>query len=164
MKKNKLKIKKFRGGGMDMGNKANQAASAAMGNAGSAAMATTGNVNLGDTGPQGSESITSFKDNYAARFKSKGFRNLIPGSQIANTIGAIRDTATGMKAMGMDIKPTQQINNSDNSNNTTCPPGQRMQNGTCVPAGGTAQAQRLSKGGEFSFNKIVQQDYYKDLI
>ena len=159
MKKNKLKIKKFRGGGMDMGNAANQAASAAMGNA--------GNVNLGDTGPQGSESITSFKDNYATRFKSKGVRNLIPGSQIANTIGAIRDTATGMKAMGMDIKSTQQINNSDNSdnsNNTTCPPGQRMQNGTCVPAGGTAQAQRLSKGGEFSFNKIVQQDYYKDLI
>jgi len=159
VKKNKLKIKKFRGGGMDMGNAANQAKSAAM--------ATTGNVNLGDTGPQGSESITSFKDNYATRFKSKGLRNLIPGSQIANTIGAIRDTATGMKAMGMDIKPTQQINNSNNSNNSnnmTCPPGQRMQNGTCVPAGGTAQAQRLSKGGEFSFNKIVQQDYYKDLI
>ena len=153
MKKNKLKIKKFRGGGMDMGNAANQAASAAMGNA--------GNVNLGDTGPQGSESITSFKDNYAARFKSKGVRNLIPGSQIANTIGAIRDTATGMKAMGMNTTSTQQINNSDNM---TCPPGQRMQNGTCVPAGGTAQAQRLSKGGEFSFNKIVQQDYYKDLI
>jgi hypothetical protein len=159
VKKNKLKIKKFRGGGMDMGNAANQAQSAAMGNAGNA-----GNVNLGDTGPEGSESITSFKDNYATRFKSKGLRNLMPGSQIANTIGAIRDTAIGMKAMGMDIKPTQQINNSDNSNNTTCPPGQRMQNGTCVPAGGTAQAQRLSEGGEFSFNKIVQQDYYKDLI
>jgi len=66
-----------------------------------------------------------------------------------------------MKAMGMNTTSTQQINNSDNM---TCPPGQRMQNGTCVPAGGTAQAQRLSKGGEFSFNKIVQQDYYKDLI
>jgi len=156
VKKNKLKIKKFRGGGMDMGNAANQAKSAAM--------ATTGNVNLGDTGPQGSESITSFKDNYAARFKSKGARNLLPGSQIANTIGAIKDTAIGMKAMGKDIKPTQQINNSDNSNNITCPPGQRMQNGTCVPIGGAPQAQRLSKGGEFSFNKIVQQDYYKDLI
>jgi len=139
VKKNKLKIKKFRGGGMDMGNAANQAASAAMGNAGSA-----GNVNLGDTGPQGSESITSFKDNYATRFKSKGFRNLIPGSQIANTVGAVRDTATAMKAMGMDIKPTQQINNSDNM---TCPPGQRMQNGTCVPIGSTPQAQRLFKGG-----------------
>jgi hypothetical protein len=61
VKKNKLKIKKFRGGGMDMGNAANQAQSAAMGNAGSNA----GNKNLGDTGPQGSESITSFKDNYA---------------------------------------------------------------------------------------------------
>lgn len=153
MKKNKLKIKKFRGGGMDMGNAASQAKSAAMAN--------TGNVNLGDTGPQGSESITSFKDNYATRFKSKGIRNLIPGSQMANTIGAIRDTATGMKAMGMENTPTQQINNS---NNNTCPPGQRMQNGTCVPIGGAPQAQRLSKGGEFSFNKIVQQDYYKDLI
>ena len=136
MKKNKLKIKKFRGGGMDMGNAANQAKSAAM--------ATTGNVNLGDTGPQGSESITSFKDNYATRFKSKGIRNLIPGSQMANTIGAIRDTATGMKAMGMENTPTQQINNS---NNNTCPPGQRMQNGTCVPIGGAPQAQRLFKGG-----------------
>jgi len=136
VKKNKLKIKKFRGGGMDMGNAANQAKSAAM--------ATTGNVNLGDTGPQGSESITSFKDNYATRFKSKGIRNLIPGSQMANTIGAIRDTATGMKAMGMENTPAQQINNS---NNSTCPPGQRMQNGTCVPIGSTPQAQRLFKGG-----------------
>jgi hypothetical protein len=32
VKKNKLKIKKFRGGGMDMGNAASQAKSAAMAN------------------------------------------------------------------------------------------------------------------------------------
>jgi hypothetical protein len=141
MKKNKLKVKKSsRGGGMDMGNAANQAQSAAMGNAGSNA----GNKNLGDTGPQGSESITSFTDNYASRFKSQGYKNLIPGSQIANTIGAIKDTNMGMKAMGIKNKPLQ-INNGDNSN--TCPPGQRMQNGTCVPAGGTPQATRLFKGG-----------------
>ncbi len=151
MRKNKLKVKKFRGGGMDMGNAANQAASAAMGNAG----ANTGNVNLGDTGPQGSESITSFKDNYATRFKSKGFRNLIPGSQIANTIGAIRDTNTGMKAMGIKYKSPVQQQESD-SGPMVCPPGQVMQGGTCV--------QRLSQGGEFSFSKITQQDYYKDLV
>ena len=42
MKKNKLKVKKSsRGGGMDMGNAANQAQSAAIGNAGATAAANT---------------------------------------------------------------------------------------------------------------------------
>ena len=150
MKKNKLKVKKLRGGGMDMGNAANQAASAAMGNAGNA-----GNVNLGDTGPQGSESITSFKDNYVANFKSKGFKNLIPGAQILNTLQTIKDTNTGNKAMGIKYKsPVQQQGND--SGPMVCPPGQVMQGGTCV--------QRLSKGGEFSFSKVTQQDYYKDVL
>ena len=74
MRKNKLKVKKLRGGGMDMGNAANQAASAAMGNVGATA-AAKGNVNLGDTGPQGDESITSFTDNYKANFQAKGRLN-----------------------------------------------------------------------------------------
>ena len=150
MRKNKLKVKKLRGGGMDMGNAANQAASAAMGNAGNA-----GNVNLGDTGPQGSESITSFKDNYVANFKSKGFKNLIPGAQILNTLQTIKDTNTGMKAMGIKYKSPVQQQGSD-SGPMVCPPGQVMQGGTCV--------QRLSKGGEFSFSKVTQQDYYKDVL
>ena len=158
MRKNKLKVKKLRGGGMDMGNAANQAASAAMGNAGANtgnAGANTGNVNLGDTGPQGSESITSFKDNYVANFKSKGFRNLIPGAQILNTLQTIKDTNTGMKAMGIKYKSPVQQQGSD-SGPMVCPPGQVMQGGTCV--------QRLSQGGEFSFSKITQQDYYKDVL
>ena len=164
MKKNKLKVKKSsRGGGMDMGNAANQAQSAAMGNAGATAAANTGNVNLGDTGPQGSESITSFKDNYLANFRARGKGNFIPGAQILNTLQTVRDTNAGNKAMGIKNKTPVQQQGSD-SNPMVCPPGQVMQGGTCVPAGGTPQAQRLSKGGEFSFNKVTQQDYYKDVL
>jgi hypothetical protein len=156
VKKNKLKVKKLRGGGMDMGNASNQAASAAMGNAGATAVAAnTGNVNLGDTGPQGSESITSFKDNYLANFKAKGKLNFIPGAQILNTLQTVRDTSTGNKAMGIKYKPPVEQQGSD-SGPMVCPPGQVMQGGTCV--------QRLSKGGEFSFNKVTQQDYYKDVL
>ena len=156
MKKNKLKVKKSsRGGGMDMGNAANQAQSAAMGNAGATAAANTGNVNLGDTGPQGSESITSFKDNYLANFRARGKGNFIPGAQILNTLQTVRDTNAGNKAMGIKNKTPVQQQGSD-SNPMVCPPGQVMQGGTCV--------QRLSKGGEFSFNKVTQQDYYKDVL
>jgi len=154
VRKNKLKVKKLRGGGMDMGNAANQAASAAMGNVGATA-AAKGNVNLGDTGPQGDESITSFTDNYKANFQAKGRLNLIPGAQIVNTLQTIRDTNRGNKAMGIKNKPPVQQQGSG-SNPMVCPPGQVMQGGTCV--------QRLSKGGEFSFSKETQQDYYKDLV
>jgi hypothetical protein len=45
-----------------------------------------------------------------------------------------------------------------------CPPGQSNAKRNLCSAGGTPQAQRLSKGGEFSFNKVTQQDYYKDVL
>ena len=164
MKKNKLKIKKFFKGAQ------------ADARAGKAAMSPNTSVTGQVRSPQGpvdpgvaTESILSFKDNLRARQRALGVGNIIPGAGVINFVGAGLDTFKARKEMGVPlvsqtVKKLQDMSGRSDNNTVTCPPGQRMQNGTCVPAGGTAQAQRLSKGGEFSFNKIVQQDYYKDLI
>ena len=158
MKKRKSKFAK--GTAVDTGDFGSVAANVANT---TSAVNNLGAASLGDTGPQGNESITSFTDNYKANFRAKGKRNFIPGAQIVNTLQTIRDTNAGNKAMGIKNKPPIQQQESD-SDPIVCPPGQVMQNGTCVPAGGTPQAQRLSRGGEFSFSKVAQQDYYKDLV
>ena len=159
MKKRKSKFAK--GVAVDTGDFGSLSANVANTNS---AVNNLGAANLGDTGPQGNESITSFTDNYKANFQAKGKKNFIPGAQAVNFLQSLRDTNTGMKAMGRKSPKSPEINVNDNSRPMVCPPGQVMQGGTCVPAGGTPQAQRLSKGGEFSFSKITQQDYYKDLV
>ena len=158
MKKRKSKFAK--GSAVDTGDFGSLSANVANT---TSAVNNLGAANLGDTGPQGNESITSFKDNYVANFKARGKGNFIPGAQIANVLQTFRDTNAGNKAMGIKNKTPVQQQGSD-SNPMVCPPGQVMQGGTCVPAGGTPQAQRLSKGGEFSFSKVTQQDYYKDVL
>jgi hypothetical protein len=150
MKKRKSKFAK--GSAVDTGDFGSLSANVANT---TSAVNNLGAANLGDTGPQGNESITSFKDNYVANFKARGKGNFIPGAQILNTLQTVRDTNAGNAAMGIKYKPPVEQQGSD-SGPMVCPPGQVMQGGTCV--------QRLSKGGEFSFNKVTQQDYYKDVL
>ena len=67
MKKRKSKFAK--GVAVDTGDFGSVAANVANTNS---AVNNLGAANLGDTGPQGNESITSFTDNYKANFKAKG--------------------------------------------------------------------------------------------
>ena len=115
----------FRGGGMDMGNASNQAQSAAMGggnnnegndNRGPAELGITTRSptvdmsHFGDTGDivqadftpynQRPDTISNFKDNYIANFKSQGLKNLIPGMGISNLINTINQTNKARDLLG----------------------------------------------------------------
>ena len=117
----------FRGGGMDMGNASNQAQSAAMGggnnnegndNRGPAELGITTRSptvdmsHFGDTGDivqadftpynQRPDTITDFKDNYIANFKSQGLKNLIPGMGISNLINTINQTNKARDLLGFE--------------------------------------------------------------
>jgi hypothetical protein len=81
MKKRKSKFAK--GSAVDTGDFGSLSANVANT---TSAVNNLGAANLGDTGPQGNESITSFKDNYVANFKARGKGNFIPGAQIANVL------------------------------------------------------------------------------
>jgi hypothetical protein len=69
------KIKKFRGGGMDMGNEANQARSAAMGNS---------NVSAPGPGDTGGEGGFNPKDQSTTEFGNKGSSPTSTGNATAN--------------------------------------------------------------------------------
>ena len=116
----------FRGGGMDMGNASNQAQSAAMGggsnnegndNRGPAELGITTRSptvdmsHFGDTGDivqadftpynQRPDTISNFKDNYIANFKSQGLKNLIPGMNVYNLINTINQTNKARGLLGL---------------------------------------------------------------
>jgi len=116
----------FRGGGMDMGNASNQAQSAAMGggnnnggndNRGPAELGITTRSptvdmsHFGDTGDivqadftpynQRPDTITDFKDNYIANFKSQGLKNLIPGMNVYNLINTMNQTKQARDLLGL---------------------------------------------------------------
>ena len=109
-----------------------------------------GSSNLGDTGPQGNESILSTTDNFKARFQSMGAKNILPGAQAYNFARALNDTARAKKAMGVTSKrltgPTPVPSQENDGKFQICPAGQTMKNGVCVPMGNVPQAQRLNKG------------------
>ena len=152
------KIKKYYGGGAtdtgDMGSEAANAASTAAGAA---------SVGAGDSGPTdpgiATDSITSFGGNFKARSKALGLGNLLPGSSVFNAIGAIRDTAVGRKAMGLSSPNYSSPKETDSGGGRDTPVCNKDVSGKCIP-----EAKRLSKGGEFSFSKNIQQSYYKDIL
>ena len=99
------------------------------------------------------ESITSFKDNLAARQKSIGFANIIPGVGVLNFVGAGLDTFKARKEMGVPlvsqtVKKLQDMSGRSDNNTVTCPPGYINVGGQCV--------KKASKGGAMK--------YYKDLL
>ena len=116
----------FRGGGMDAGNQSNQDQSAAMGggnnnggndNRGPAELGITTRSptvdmsHFGDTGDivqadftpynQRPDTITDFKDNYIANFKSQGLKNLIPGMNVYNLINTMNQTKQARDLLGL---------------------------------------------------------------
>jgi len=146
------KIKKYYGGGAtdtgDMGSEAANAASTAAGAA---------SVGAGDSGPTdpgiATDSITSLGGNFTARSKTLGLGNLLPGSGVFNAIGAIRDTAVGRKAMGLSSPNYSSPKETDSGG------GEDIKKKKLIP-----EYEKLSKGGEFSFSKNIQQSYYKDIL
>jgi hypothetical protein len=79
------------------------------------------------------------------RFKARGYKEtLIPGSQIANTLGAVRDTNMQvMKAMGIKNKPPSNQQGSD-SIPMACPPGQsNARRNLCSSGRNTSSSTRL---------------------
>ena len=155
MARQKLKVKKFRGGGGYQGGRKDTPAGAAK----AGPVERPGNYQEKQiTGPVDpgipTESITSFKDNLAARQKALGVANLIPGSGVVNVLGAMQDTAIGRKAMGMPVVSTTKQKLKEFSGRggeerpITCPPGYINVGGQCVKT--------ASKGGSIK--------YYKDLL
>jgi hypothetical protein len=151
MARKKLKVKKFRGGGGYQGGRKDVAPGAAK----AGPVERPGNYQEKQiTGPIdpgiATESITNFGDNLKARQKAMGFANVIPGAQIVNVAGAIKDTAVGRKAMGMPLisgtqQTLKQMSGQGGDNAITCPPGYVNVGGQCV--------KKSSKGGSVNYYK-----------
>jgi len=154
MARQKLKVKKFRGGGGYQGGRKDTPAGAAK----AGPVERPGNYQEKQiTGPRDpgipTESITNIGDNLKARQRAMGIANIIPGAQVVNVAGAIKDTAVGRRAMGMPIisgtqQKLKQMSGRGGDNTVTCPPGFVNVGGQCVRA--------ASKGGSIK--------YYKDLL
>ena len=118
MRKNKLKVKKLRGGGMDMGNEANQAQSAAMGN-------NTSAPGPGDTGGEGGNnprdgSDTQFGDgnnnnnnnnngNERTTFFQKIKNNRIINNPLTRLVGRVGMYSVNPSLMGLDYRTASQL-------------------------------------------------------
>ena len=154
MARKNLKPKKFRGGGSYQGGRTDTPPGAAK----AGPVERPGNYQEKQiTGPRdpgiATESITSFKDNLAARQKAMGFANVLPGAGVVNVLGAVSDTAVGRKAMGMPLisgttQKLKEMSGRGGDENITCPPGYINVGGQCV--------KKASKGGAMK--------YYKDLL
>jgi len=153
MARQKLKVKKFRGGGGYQGGRKDTPAGAAK----AGPVERPGNYQEKQiTGPIDpgipTESITNIGDNLKARQRAMGVANILPGAQIYNIAGAIRDTAVARKAMGINpvsnqVSARQKLMQGQ-SDSKVCPPGFVNVGGQCVRA--------ASKGGSIK--------YYKDLL
>jgi len=151
MARQKLKVKKFRGGGGYQGGRKDTPAGAAK----AGPVERPGNYQEKQiTGPVDpgipTESITSFKNNLAARQKSLGFANILPGAGVVNVLGAVKDTAVGRKAMGMPAvsattQKLKEMSGRGGDNTITCPPGYVNVGGQCV--------KKSSKGGSVNYYK-----------
>lgn len=108
----------------------------------------TGKKHTGDSG-------LSFFSNLGARTQELGIANVIPGAGVYNAIRAAQDTAKMRSAMGLPSYNSPQTKEVGEGN----PVCNRDASGKCIP-----EAKRLSKGGEFSFSKNIQQSYYKDIL
>ena len=163
MKVNHRKIKKFRGGGMDMGNKSNQAQSAAMGNTSvgrrdsnlggpTSTMGGAGNVLNTQTnqvtaksGPVQVPTIGPFT--YAFNKISKGLYNAknLKEQKKEDVLGGEMLT-TGQKTTGPAM-----MGGNNNNNNNLCPDG-------TTPPCKTPTTQKFELGGEIVISSNVDKN------
>ena len=163
MKVNHRKVKKFRGGGMDMGNKSNQAQSAAMGNTSvgrrdsniggpTSTMGAAGNVLNTETnqvsarsGPVQVPTIGPFT--YAFNKVSKGLYNAknLKEQKKEDVLGGEMLT-TGQKTTGPAM-----MGGDNNNNNNLCPDG-------TTPPCKTPTTQKFELGGEIVISSNVDKN------
>ena len=163
MKVNHRKVKKFRGGGMDMGNKSNQAQSAAMGNTSvgrrdsnlggpTSTMGGAGNVLNTQTnqvsarsGPVQVPTIGPFT--YAFNKVSKGLYNAknLKEQKKEDVLGGEMLT-TGQKTTGPAM-----MGGDNNNNNNLCPDGTK-------PPCKTPTTQKFELGGEIVISSNVDKN------
>jgi len=163
MKANHRKIKKFKGGGMDMGNKSNQAQSAAMGNTSvgrrdsnlggpTSTMGGAGNVLNTQTnqvtaksGPVQVPTIGPFT--YAFNKISKGLYNAknLKEQKKEDVLGGEMLT-TGQKTTGPAM-----MGGDNNNNNNLCPDG-------TTPPCKTPTTQKFELGGEIVISSNVDKN------
>ena len=163
MKANHRKIKKFKGGGMDMGNKSNQAQSAAMGNTSvgrrdsnlggpTSTMGGAGNVLNTQTnqvtaksGPVQVPTIGLFT--YAFNKISKGLYNAknLKEQKKEDVLGGEMLT-TGQKTTGPAM-----VGGNNNNNNNLCPDG-------TTPPCKTPTTQKFELGGEIVISSNVDKN------
>jgi len=154
MARQKLKVKKFRGGGGYQGGRKDTPAGAAKAGPverpGGGGGATTRSVAVNAMDPGiATESITNIGDNLKARQRAMGVANIIPGAQMYNIARATMDTAAAQRAMNSNPVVSQFSAREKllrgQSDAKVCPPGYINVGGQCV--------KKSSKGGSVKYYK-----------